>query len=787
MERIGKKKYRCKYPKCNNWYYSNIKIGFINKHFYTYPSSIEIKKLWLAACNVDNSANIKNHRICEDHFELNSFRHESSKKLKCNAVPKSFSATDRNITISKQLIGEKDVENSTNSSSINCTCLNPCSSSSICMCLPDLTYLQKFNGSSILVEHNYFIPPNELVDEPQQNINYIHPESCEVTINFENLQDDNYLMPSYESWDNPKSNIDFLTRRDGILNKAGFSKQNLTPKSILMQKIHRNTISKISQLRKTLQHEPDIIKSLRGLYNVETFKNIEQNLNVVSQNFMTSRLRNIGKWIKDARYCERDTAFALSLHQRSPALYQYLRTGFFLPSPRSLKYILYKIPFETGINDALFAFLKTQVDNLKVENRCCALIFDEIRLSPGFRYERYKQTICGFEDLGSLGRTRKGADHALVFMVRGIRKQWKQIVAYYFTAKTIAPDSLVFLIKEIIGQLQKIGLIVVATICDQAKTNQSALTKLCSQNHVRQSPYYFFVNEREIATIYDVPHLLKSTRNSLFKCKIEFEPRKFAKFSDIQTVFDIDRQKKYSAFTRLKKEDFNFLNSEVKLKVRVASAQLSNSVAGLIDTYSSFTNMLPSDSIYTAEFAKLMDNIFDSLNSSSFWPQDEIKYKRALSSSAPHLELWSKFLRDLTRWKLIDLESGLDVTSQYSFIRGWDITIRSIMFLWSRLKNFQGFGYLNMRGLNQDPLENFFSNIRRHGFQNSNPTCHEFVAALKTIVVNKFVASSLDESNCEDDMCQPLTLLSHFLTLSETEERRLLKMDTLNDFLNPKP
>lgn len=132
--------------------------------------------------------------------------------------------------------------------------------------------------------------------------------------------------------------------------------------------------------------------------------------------------------------------------------------------------------------------------------------------------------------MGSLGRSIKAANHALVFMAKGLRKQWKQVVAYYFTCNTIASDKLKLIIKEIIEKLQETGFIVLATICDQAKTNQSALSKLCSENHARQSPYYFFVNEQEIVTIYDVPHLLKNTRNALLRCKLKFEPHKFAKF-----------------------------------------------------------------------------------------------------------------------------------------------------------------------------------------------------------------------------------------------------------------
>ena len=161
------------------------------------------------------------------------------------------------------------------------------------------------------------------------------------------------------------------------------------------------------------------------------------------------------------------------------------------------------------------------------------------------------------------------------------------------------------IIKEIIGQLQAVGLNVVATVCDQGSTNQSALTKLCSEPNEKQGPFYFFVNEQPVVTIFDVPHLLKCTRNALLKCKLEFEPNKFAFFRHIEEVFNIDQRKSFKALPKLRVEHFNFKDSYVKMKVKVAAAQLSASVASAIETYSVFTELSPSEAIHTAEFVKL--------------------------------------------------------------------------------------------------------------------------------------------------------------------------------------
>ena len=51
---------------------------------------------------------------------------------------------------------------------------------------------------------------------------------------------------------------------------------------------------------------------------------------------------------------------------------------------------------------------------MKAADRFCSLLFDEVSWSQGFHYEKMKQYISGYEDLGSIGRTNK---EALVFMV----------------------------------------------------------------------------------------------------------------------------------------------------------------------------------------------------------------------------------------------------------------------------------------------------------------------------------------------------------------------------------
>nr|XP_015838949.1 PREDICTED: uncharacterized protein LOC107398640 [Tribolium castaneum] len=445
----GYRKYSCKYPGCTSGYVPN--KGHANKHFFTFPKNPKLHELWRNACKIEDPVSSKFWRLCEDHFESRDFVNERKDKLNPHVVPKPcvMAPQEEFVEVSQTNLSVTEdnfVENSINHPS--CICNLPSTSNARCFAHG----LPLFTNSEVIIGNNTV----------QQDHNY--------------CQGNNAITGRCKKFA-------FLNEGDknGILNKMRLSRADLTSREKQMYHIHRNVTSRLSKLQKLLQQERSKVNTLQDLYNSGKFEFIDENLNSVTKEFINSQLRNATKPPSGRRWSEQDKAFALSVYKRSPRLYKYLQTYFQLPSSRTLKAILSKIPFGPGINEAILGHLQGEVIKMKSQNRFCTLIIDEISLSHGFHYEAHQQLISGFEDLGSLGRTNKAANHALVFMVRGIRKQWKQVVAYYFTAHTVSADNLKVLIKEIIGRLQEIGLEVVATVCDQGPTNQKALSQLCAR------------------------------------------------------------------------------------------------------------------------------------------------------------------------------------------------------------------------------------------------------------------------------------------------------------------
>lgn len=201
----------------------------------------------------------------------------------------------------------------------------------------------------------------------------------------------------------------------------------------------------------------------------------------------------------------------------------------------------------------------------------------------------------------------------------------------------------------------------------------SRYTAWCAENKTDPTCYTFVVKSQTVVTIYDVPHLLKCTWNALLCCKIKFAKNKVAKFQYIRNAFDVEQNFPFKLLYKLKKHDFNFQDSFVKIRLKTATRQLSHTVAAAIHSFSvsNVNELFPVESIQTAQFAQLIDDLFDSLNGSTINPNDDKKYRCCLQNNSPHFELYSRLLSEMTKWKLFDLTTEKDVTNQYYFVKGW--------------------------------------------------------------------------------------------------------------------
>lgn len=142
--------------------------------------------------------------------------------------------------------------------------------------------------------------------------------------------------------------------------------------------------------------------------------------------FVMSQLRTGKVHPKGRRWTCKEKAFALNIFYRSSATYNALRKtcGLSLPCRNTLKKSIGNVAKDDGICPTLLEALKLKTQEMKDDEKICTLIFDEMSLKNRLAYNGGLDKVDGFESSG----TGKLAGQALVFMIRGVTKNWKQVI-----------------------------------------------------------------------------------------------------------------------------------------------------------------------------------------------------------------------------------------------------------------------------------------------------------------------------------------------------------------------
>jgi len=221
-------------------------------------------------------------------------------------------------------------------------------------------------------------------------------------------------------------------------------------------------------------------------------------------------------------------------------------------------------------------------------------------IDPSLTYSQKNDLIFGLEHFGNDLRSCKFSDHALVFLLRGINRKWKQPVAYYFCQSTTKTPQLVNCIKEVVTAVQSTGLNILTTVCDQGGTNSAAIKYLknetntsCIKNGVENSYFGFTINNQEIIPIFDPPHLLETIRNNLItKDLVFFKKNKFFKASwdHIKALNELDIKNEACGLRTLPKLSAAHVIPEKIKKMcgSVASQTLSQHVAAKLQLMADF-------------------------------------------------------------------------------------------------------------------------------------------------------------------------------------------------------
>ncbi|GFO28687.1 THAP domain-containing protein 9 [Plakobranchus ocellatus] len=145
-------------------------------------------------------------------------------------------------------------------------------------------------------------------------------------------------------------------------------------------------------------------------------------------------------------------------------------------------------------------------------DKVCVICFEEVSIKKSLSYDPVNDQVEGYEDLGNCGRSKNPANHALVFMVKGLYTNWKQPFAYMLSSGPVKSETLHILLQESIACLLQIGPCPKAIVCDQGSNNRAVLKKM---NVTTPNPFVISNDSHKTYVFMDPPHLKKNIRNNL--------------------------------------------------------------------------------------------------------------------------------------------------------------------------------------------------------------------------------------------------------------------------------
>ena len=372
-----------------------------------------------------------------------------------------------------------------------------------------------------------------------------------------------------------------------------------------------------------------------------------------------------------------------------------------------------------GFNPHTLEALKKKVGGMMEEQRLCAITLDEMAIKEGVTYNPQLDHVEGYEDFGSLGRSRFIANHALVIMVRGLKLKWKQTLGYFLSSGPVKATMQKDLLLQAIEKVEEVGLKPKIVIADQGSNNRSMF-----ETHlgVTVTAPYFHINESKYFVMYDPPHLLKNVRNNLKKHgffvgddEVEVDWQYIVWFHQQDCKLPIRTAPK------LKRKHIK-LPPFASLRVKYAAQVLSHSVAAGMSAFIAL-GALPQEAQPTADFLDKFDQLFNCFNSKCSTSAAPLRY--ALSAESKH----HAFLVDTLSWLKTVRSKG---ERALPCLDGWKMAIVCLLMLWADLHQ-DGTKYLLTNRLNQDCLENLFSVIRGKGGQRDNPEPLQFRTAFRQV------------------------------------------------------
>jgi hypothetical protein len=305
---------------------------------------------------------------------------------------------------------------------------------------------------------------------------------------------------------------------------------------------------------------------------VDLRKSLSEFLSGAQLEFVMSQLRDATRKAKGARWTSKDKALALSLLHSSPKTYRILRKTFAMPSIQTLKRSMYNVKIYPGFNDTTMQALRMKTAPLPAPSKLVVLAMDEMAIKEGLSYDSGRDVVEGFSE--GLKPSNELANHAMVFMVRGIMEKWKQAIGYFLSSGPMGGKEMEELVRICITKLHAIGLTVILLVSDQGSNNQHLFQSVLG---ITAEKPFFYHDTTKVFVMYDPPHLLKNIRNNFKKHGYTIHDNDIM-WTHLKEFYEKDCSKPIRMAPRLTRRHIE-LPPFAALRVSLATQVLSHSVA----------------------------------------------------------------------------------------------------------------------------------------------------------------------------------------------------------------
>ena len=134
---------------------------------------------------------------------------------------------------------------------------------------------------------------------------------------------------------------------------------------------------------------------------------------------------------KSKRYTTYDKIKAYNIFSKSKTAYLAFQDILNFPSERTLRRFISSKLCNAGLDAEVIGALKKVLEKTD-KPKFYALIFDEMSIKPCLVYDKKKDFVIGFEDLGCDTRNSSIANQALVLMIRDLSSKKKLPIGFFF-------------------------------------------------------------------------------------------------------------------------------------------------------------------------------------------------------------------------------------------------------------------------------------------------------------------------------------------------------------------